>query len=104
MSASLQQFFNETEAVCQVLSELVGKFEPRDFEPGEQVDRPVITEEDFTAVWQAVELLARAITYIGAQVNAEAAKTALLLPPIQQETPKTPKAARLYDSQGKPLA
>jgi len=85
MSASLQQYFNEAEAVCQVLGDLVQKFEPRDFEPGEQVDRPVITEEDFTAMWQAVELLARAITYIGAQVNAEAAKTALLLPPIVEQ-------------------
>lgn len=85
MSASLQQYFNEAEAVCQVLGDLAAKFEPRDFEPGEQADRPVITEEDFTAIWQAIELLARAVTYIGAQVNAEAAKTALLLPPIVEQ-------------------
>lgn len=104
MSSSIEQFFNETQAVATVLSDLVQKFEPRDFEPGLEVDRPVITEEDFTALWQAVELLSRAATYIHAQMQAEASKAALFLPEPQAEVKKQPKAARLYDGQGRPIA
>lgn len=97
MSSGIEQFFNESQAVAVVLSELVQKFEPRDFEPGPEVDRPVITEEDFTALWQAVELLSRAVTYIHAQVQAEASRAALFLPaPVE-------KKATLYGPSGEAL-
>ena len=103
MSSSIEQYFNEVQAVCQVLSELVQKYEPRDFEPGSP-DHPVVTEEDFTSMWQAVELLSRGATYIMAQMQAESAKAALYLPEPHAEVKKQPKAARLYDGQGRPIA
>lgn len=104
---SIQQFFNEVEAVVQVLSEYVESVNPPhnndddSFELSLREDGPTI--EQFTAIWQAAELLSRAYSYIMPQVQAEMAKAALVLPDVQQEAPKTPKKGRLYGPNGMPL-
>lgn len=97
MSSSIEQYFNEVQAVATVISEYVNRFEY-------EAPVPAPTEEEFTALWQAVELLSRGATYIMAQMQAESAKAALYLPEPQAEPKKQPKAARLYDGQGRPIA
>lgn len=106
MSSSIEQFFNEVEGVCQVLSGLVTRYDPAGDVFDEQTQTPgtVLSDEEFTALWQAVELLSRGATYIMAQMQAESAKAALYLPEPQAEVKKQPKAARLYDGQGRPIA
>lgn len=87
MSSSIEQFFNETQAVATVLSEWVNEHDLDDI--GDRYDGGVeTTEERFTAIWQAVELLSRAATYIHAQVQAEASRAALYLPvPVEKKGP-----------------
>lgn len=76
---SVQAFFSEVEAVVSVLQSYVERYTPNGSEPAPRPD-----EEEFTSMWQAAELLARAHAYISAQVNAEMAMAALNLPDVQQ--------------------
>ena len=76
---SVNQYFNEVEAVVSVLQGYVERYSPNGSEPPPRPD-----EEEFTAMWQAAELLARAHAYISAQINAEMAAAALNLPDVQQ--------------------
>lgn len=87
MSSSIEQFFNEVQAVATVLSEWVNEHDSDDI--GDRYDGGVETDEErFTALWQAVELLSRGATYIMAQMQAESAKAALFLPePVEQQGP-----------------
>lgn len=78
MSSSIEQFFNETQAVAKVLSELMDSVTP----PPSAVN---LDDEKATAIWQAVELLSRAATYIHAQVTAESARAALYLPEPEEK-------------------
>lgn len=78
---SVQQYFNEVEAVCQILSGYVEKYTPNGSEPPARPD----LEEEFTAIWQAVELLSRGYSYIVAQMQAEAARAALYLPDVVEK-------------------
>lgn len=88
MSSSIEQFFNETQAVATILSDWV-KESGDIFECLESGTVGVRMEsEEFTAIWQAVELLSRATTYIHAQMMAEGAKAALFLPePVEKKGP-----------------
>lgn len=75
---SVQQFFNEVEAVASILDGYVKRYTPNGSEPPPRPD-----EEEFTAIWQAVELLSRSYTVLLADVQAEMAKAALVLPDPQ---------------------
>lgn len=92
MSSSIEQYFNEAQAVAQVLSGYVERYTPNGSEPAPRPD-----EEEFTAIWQGVELLARATSYIHAQIAAEQARLYLALP-VPQEQKGT-----LYGPSGEPL-
>jgi hypothetical protein len=83
--SSVQQFFNEAQAVAEVLSEWVAGTPETEFIGAESDSYVAQQEEFFTAVWQAVELLSRAMTYIGAQMQAEAARAALYLPDVVEK-------------------
>lgn len=76
---SVQQYFSELEAVVSVLQAYVERYTPNGSEPPPRPD-----EEEYTAIWQAAELLARAHAYITAQINAEMSVAALNLPDVQQ--------------------
>ena len=76
---SVQSYFSEVEAVVSVLQSYVERYTPNGSEPAPRPD-----EEEYTAIWQAAELLARAHAYISAQINAEMAMAALNLPDVQQ--------------------
>jgi hypothetical protein len=104
VSSSIEQFFNETQAVATILSDWVKGVPETEFHGAESDSWVAEQEEFFTAVWQAVELLSRAATYIHAQMQAELSRGALLLPDPEPEQKKQPKAARLYDGQGRPIA
>lgn len=106
---SAQQFFKETEAVVQVLSGLVGRFTP-DETPAkregvwlddESGQGHYLDPEEFTAIWQAVELLSRAYNVLFAMANFEVSKQALNIPDPQPAQQK--KKAHLYGADGKPL-
>lgn len=76
---SFQSFFEQTEAVAKVLQGYVDRQGPED-----TFKRP--DEEEFTAMWQAVELLSRAYTVLLPMVQAEASKVALNLPdPVERK-------------------
>ena len=88
MSSSIEQYFNEVQAVATILSEMVDRFNTDDGETtmGDG-DFDLIPTEEFTALWQAVELLSRGATYIMAQMQAESAKAALFLPaPVEKKS------------------
>lgn len=95
---SAQQFFSETEAVIQVLSEYVDKHSDQLANDGRTTGPD---EEQFTAVWQAIELLDRARTVLIPMIQLDMNKYALNIPDPKVEQSK---AARLYDGQGRPIA
>ena len=99
---SAQQFFSEVEAVVGILGDWVNEHDPEDVDS--DVNTVTTTEERFTALWQAIELLARAHSVLTAMANFEMSKQALNVPDVRREAPKQPKAARLYDGQGRPIA
>ena len=77
---SYQAFFEQTEAVATVLQGYLDRQGPED-----TFKRP--DEEEFAAVWQAVELLSRAYTVLLPIVQAEASKVALNLPdPVERKS------------------
>ena len=87
---SAQQFFNEVDAVVQVLSEYVQACEPDvHLENDVDVGRIVPDEDQFTAIWQAVELLSRAHAVLLPLAQFEGSKAALNIPdPRPKEGPK----------------
>jgi hypothetical protein len=87
---SVQQYFSEVEAVVSILDGYTKRHGANGSEPAPRPD-----EEEFTAIWQAAELLARAHAYITAQINAEMAMAALNLPDVQQ-----PPKPTLYGPDG----
>lgn len=104
---SAQQFFNEVDAVVGILSEWVnengGAFQHLSY-AGTDDGSFGMHEEQFTAIWQAVELLSRAHAVLVPMIQLDMNKYALNIPDPQTEQPKQPKAARLYDGQGRPIA
>lgn len=107
---SAQQYFSEVEAVVQELQEFVGCVRDDDGQPvlhgsylgGDQTI--VLGDEEFAAIWQAAELLSRAHAVLVPMIQLDMNKYALNIPDPQTEQPKQPKAARLYDGQGRPIA
>lgn len=87
---SYQAFFEQTEAVAKVLDEYISRQGPED-----TYKRP--NEEEFTAIWQAVELISRAYSVLGPMVQFEASRIALNLPDVQE------KKATLYGPDGQAL-
>lgn len=80
---SIHAYFQELEAVVQVLEEYVQEFEPEDLDGGDLHSSPPITDEQFAAIWQAAELLARAYQVLIPLVQLDLAKQALVLPDVQ---------------------
>lgn len=85
---SVQAYFEQVQGVVAELQEYVGRHD----NPNEPYKRP--TEEQFTAIWQGVELLSRAYTLLLAQIQAEGAKQALVLPDVKE------RKATLYGPDG----
>ena len=77
---SVHQYFAEVEAVVQVLEGYVKKFEPEDLLP-----EGGTAEEEFAALWQAAELLARAYQVLVPLIQLELSKQALVLPDVQEK-------------------
>ena len=94
---SVNQFVSELEAVTKILDEHVAETSEVD------EDDPVAVEQ-FAARWQAVELLSRSHFYITAQINAELAQQAIVLPDPVPKLPSETKASLLYGPDGKPIA
>lgn len=88
---SVQQYFSEVDAVCRVLGEYVQRFSANGSEPPPRPD----AEEEFTAIWQAVELLSRAHAVLLPMVQFELSKQALNLPDVQ-----APAKPTLYGPDG----
>ena len=77
---SVQQFFSEVEAVAQILD----GYATRQNAKQDYFKRP--TEEEFTAIWQAVELLSRAHGVLLPLMQFEQSKQYLVLNDPQQLT------------------
>lgn len=92
---SYQQYFSEVEAVVRILDEWIKTAEPDSFPV------PLYDSEEFTALWQAVELLSRAYQVLMPLVAFDMNKVALLLPDVNDNQPRVPK---LYGADGEPLA
>lgn len=90
---SYQAFFEQTEAVARVLDEYIHRQGPED-----TYKRP--NEEEFTAVWQAVELLSRAYSVLVPMVQFEASRVALNLPDVKEKAAPKPV---LYGPDGQAL-
>ena len=71
-----RQWFNEVEAVASVLDDYVQGIDPGDFFPSSLL-ADYDTEELFTAIWQAVELLSRAYQVLLPLAAYDQAKTQL---------------------------
>lgn len=106
---SVQQFFNEVEAVAAVLQEYVSQFNRADnlWVYGD-ADEDVLETEEFTAIWQAAELLSRAHAVLLPMVQFETMKRMALnipdpAPKVEKQAPKQPKKAHLFGPDGKPL-
>ena len=105
---SYQAYFREVEAVSQILSEWVQEQDEDEhcalISAGDEGF--ALTVEQFTAIWQAVELLSRAQQVLLPLITLDVGKAFLNLPealekPVLQ--PERPKKAHLYDVNGKPL-
>lgn len=80
---SYQAFFEQTEAVAKVLQ---GYVERQSVDLFERVPPTRPGEEEFTAVWQAIELLSRAYTVLLPMVQFEGSKVALNIPdPVERK-------------------
>lgn len=81
---SYQAFFDQAQAVALVLDEYVKRQDESVFD-SQPAKRP--DEEEFTAVWQAIELLSRAYTVLAPMVQLDASKIALNLPDVVERKP-----------------
>lgn len=80
---SFQAFFEQTQAVAQILDEWA---KGHDEDPSTTEGLMSVNDEQFTAVWQAVELLSRAATVLHPMVQLEMSKLALNLPdPVERK-------------------
>lgn len=76
---SYQAYFSEVEAVIDVLNDYI-----KGFEDADDADWFSPDSDEFTALWQAVELLGRAYHVLMPLVAFDMNKAALLLPDIEE--------------------
>lgn len=75
---SVHAYFAEVEAVASVLDEYASRQDA-----SQPYKRP--TEDEFTAIWQSVELLMRAYQVLVPLIQLEMSKQALVLPDVQEK-------------------